>query len=252
MTALLPFCRPDHNEPSNALDLVENAATQGLFELTGIDRPRLATQATEAGIVAHALGQVPGLATRAPDVWARLMPQRDKARHWRGFSEIYPQSPGLFLAIWLLHPLFLLTYKADAAAQTLWLALEAIAREGRLTEYEAPGRDFGWPFVQRSLAAVWPSVFPDRPAGGTPGSLADFLRPFAQPDVPFLDIVLSLRRNGATAAELSKACGGQVLLSRLLQAAGEDVRELAVRLGRTPVTGEMDNLLAELAISAGW
>lgn len=179
VAALLPFARDDHPDRAAAGLLVERVTQEGLFDRTGLEEGLADFRSAETAVVGAILSKVPAVAGWFEGAWRQLMPVRDRTRYWREDSrDRHAAGAGLFLVTWTLHALGRLA-PASAEARALWAALERAIRESRLTEPDIPGVS-GWPAAQALLADVWPRTFPDRPPSGEPGSLADFLAPFAR------------------------------------------------------------------------
>lgn len=223
VAALLPFARDDHPNRGAAGALVERVAQEGLSDRTGLAAGLADYWLAETAVIGTVLSEVPAVADWFEGAWRRLMPVRDRARY-RGEDghDHRGAGAGLFLVTWTLHALGRLA-PGSAEARALWTALERAIRESRLTEPDIPGLS-DWPAAQAFLAAMWPRTFPDHPPSGEPGSLADFLAPFARPDDAFVDVLLHLRADDVDAAGLAEAAGGTAKLVGMLTLVATDQR----------------------------
>jgi hypothetical protein len=107
------------------------------------------------------------------------------------------------------------------ATRALWAAIEIAFRESSLTDsYRMLGDP--WYVAAQWLSAYWPTIFPDDPPTGSPGSLDDFLSYWVAPDITFAHLALVLSQNGVTTARLRRSIPN----GDLLRAAESDAKRM--------------------------
>lgn len=193
-------------------DLVASLLAQDLASSFGIERLARDSGSHERQIVGLAVAAIPEPAKWFRELWAKLFQLRDRARRYRLTCGYVAPKVGQVAVIWGLCGLGGLDFKSEPA-RLLWTELELAARESVLTDairlHEDP-----WCAAARWLAAYWPRIFPEDPPAGSVGSLDDFVSFWAAPDNEFAMLVLELRQQGVTPAQLKRSIPEGELLRR--------------------------------------
>lgn len=216
-----------------------------LRDVGGTER-MLSGGATLAGaVVGDAVARLPNPAAWMQSLWERTFPLRDRARHRSVRDSGIVRDVNLLCIAWGVAGLERLD-PSVRIAHDLWIELAEIIREARLTvgDWDVAGHAAE---AQRCLALMWPPIFHQRPTPGAPGSLSEFLGPFASPDREYLSIIVALDGLGVSLDEISSASGGRYALRAMVQTALTDLRALDERRPTSSSgTGTLERLLSRL------
>jgi hypothetical protein len=191
--------------PSVSGDLLTSVALGGLGN--GID-PLLSDEATLAKrIVGDAVASLPYPSEWLRNLWRSSFGLRDRARHFAQRGQQASADVNALCLAWAVAGLERIDL-SSTEARNLWIEIEASAREARLTTADVDVKGVAAK-TQRRLALLWPSIFPDDPGPGAPGSLDDFVVSFAGPNREFASLILALDAAEVRIERIACAAGGR-------------------------------------------